>query len=216
MAKQFKINIHKEWERFKVPFIDEGSRGNLRVERFEVTEADAKFDRMRAAIGSFGSGGRFCLEGRYTRLWEGKGMGVVWMSDTRDEIMDHRWLLSCHGSVLVHGLGLGVALNMLIQNPRVEKIDVVEISQDVVDLVWPHFENREGNEKLEIRVADALDYKVPRGTRYDFAWHDIWPDICGDNFESMKALHRRFAHRVEVEQQSWQRAEVKRSHRQWA
>lgn len=217
-----RVNMWKEWERFKVPFVHEGERGGLKVERFSVSEEDSEFDRMRSMI-SFGSRGRFCLPGTYTRL---RQRGTIWMSDTRDEILDHRFLMRCHGSVLVHGLGLGVALNILIQNPNVEKIEVVEINEDVVELVWPWFKKRDGSEKVEeIRIADALDYDIPRGTRYDFAWHDIWPTICGDNWESMKRLHRRFARRVTVEQDSWQRDRVKeadresrefmRSQRQW-
>lgn len=193
-------NLYKEWKRFKVPFVKEGERGNLKVEKFEISEADAKFDRMRAAI-SFDHGGRFATAGKYTRLVEGR---TLWMSDTRDEIRDHSWLTQCYGDVLVHGLGLGVALNILIQNPAVEQIEVVEVNPDVVELVWPYFDGREGSEKVEeIRIGDALTYELTKGVRYDFVWHDIWPDICGDNWEGMKRLHRRFSRRVDVEQNSW-------------
>jgi len=69
--------------------------------------------------------------------------------------------------------------------------------------VWPSFEGREGEGKVGILVDDALTWKPERGARWDFAWHDIWPDICSDNWDSMMRLHRRFAKRVEVEQNSW-------------
>lgn len=205
-----------DWKTYKVPFIGEGRLGRLAVEKFTVSAEHETIGRMRAIFNPHRVA-RFATEGSYTRLVDGPStsntrtsdFGTLWMSDTRDEILDHSWLLSAHGRVLVHGLGLGVALNMLMLNPKVTAIDVIEISSDVVNLVLPSFEGREGFEKVNVRVEDALTYKTERGARWDFAWHDIWPDICGGNWDSMKRMHRRFARRVEVAQNSWSRDMVR-------
>jgi hypothetical protein len=58
-------------------------------------------------------------------------------------------------------------------------------------------------------VADALTMKWPPHTRWNIAWHDIWPSISRDNLPEMKYLHRSYGHRV-LWQGSWSRELIKR------
>jgi len=42
------------------------------------------------------------------------------------------------------------------------------------------------------------------------AWHDIWPNICGDYWPEMKKLHRKYAQKARL-QDSWCREEIKKA-----
>ena len=65
--------------------------------------------------------------------------GQTWMVDDPP----HWWTIQRHakdyeGHVLVAGLGLGLIVHALSQNPKVTGITVVELEPDVISLVGPH------------------------------------------------------------------------------
>lgn len=180
--------------------VPEGTKGNWRVERFEVSKHDADFENMRAMFG----GGRHIRPGIYTRLMRGH---TVVMSDTPAEKRDHYWPVHvANGHCLLNGLGLGMVLNAMLMKPTVTKVTVVELSKDVIDLVGPHYQNLYGN-MLEIVNADAFTYK-PTAKSYGVVWHDIWDGICSDNLESMTKLKRKYGRRAE-HQGCWCEAETR-------
>ena len=175
--------------------VPEGVSGVWRVENFTVSEQDAKRERMYAVF----HGGRGVPAGDYVRLMRG---GRVIMSNTPDEIRDHspiRW--NATGKVLINGLGLGVVIEMIID--QVQHITVVEKSADVIDLCANHYRTKYPD-KIEVIQADALEYQPPKGIRYNAVWHDIWDDICTDNLISMGRLHRKYGRRADW-QGSWSR-----------
>lgn len=98
-----------------------------------------------------------------------------WMSTMPQEIEQHeRQLSRFEGRVLVGGLGLGVAIGILENNPRVTKIDVVEISGGLIKLIEPHLGFAS---KTEIHHRDLYAYlKLAKklGYTYDYAFYDIW------------------------------------------
>lgn len=169
--------------------------GPWRVETFEVSRDDS-------IMSAFDYGGRAPPAGTYSRLMHHH---AVVMSDTPAEWRDHLGLFRQVGpgvNVLVHGLGLGCALNVLLADPSVT-VDVVELSQDVIDLVAPHFQPEVDEGRLTITQGDAFLWKPPRGKKWDVVWHDIWNDLCLDNLEQMTKLHRRFGRRTLGYQGSW-------------
>ena len=178
-----------------------GTLGDCAVDRFTVSQADAELSSLRAAI-AFGQGGRAVPAGTYTRLCVN---GCLLMTDTPAEISDHfDPFHHGRGPCLVNGLGLGVTVNGLLMKPDVTHVTVVEINQDVIRLVGEHWKARY-DDRLDIIQADALTYRPPKGTRYGYVWHDIWPAICADNLDDMKHLHRRYGRRSD-RQGSWCRA----------
>ncbi len=184
------------YEQFRVT-VPEGQSNEWPVSRFTVSDADAKLERLRAAF----VGGRGVPAGTYTRLKRGR---TLVMSDTPDEISDH--LEAIHrakGHVLINGLGLGMVLQAVARKPQVSRVTVVEVSPDVIALVWPHYKAMFGD-KIEVVHADALTYKPTKDARYDVVWHDIWDYICSDNLLEMKTLHRRYGRLTEW-QGSWAR-----------
>lgn len=182
-------------ERYKVD-VPEGESGLWRVERFRVTEDDVAIHNMRCAF-SPGMGRRGIDPGAYTSLVRG---GAVIMSDTPAEISDHMepvWQVrrlvkaGTHPTCLVHGLGLGmIARALLLEGAH--SVTVVEQSEGVIALVGPWL-HQQG--EVSIIHDDALTWTPSRGAKWDIVWHDIWDNICTDNLDAMKTLHRRFGHR---------------------
>jgi len=183
--------------------VPDGNSGNWEVSTFEVSEDSSAFTRMRASA----QGGRgFVPPGNYKKLTYKKS---VVMSNTPDEISDHTYFIfrarRCK-TVLINGLGLGMCITAILESDIVEKITVIELSKDVIELVGPTFKD---NPRVEIIQADALEYKPPKGIKYGAVWHDIWTYITGANLESMKKLHRKYVRRTQW-QGSWARRECER------
>jgi spermidine synthase len=189
--------------------IPEGTSGRWSVQRVAVSQEDANLDRLQALVGG---SARHVRPGTYTQLLRGR---TVVMSDTPDELRDHSPLLGRSGRLLVNGLGLGCGLRMALADRLgrpVEHIDVVEIDADVIALVGPSFAD---DPRVTIHHADAFAIQWPKGTRWDFAWHDVWDSISTENLTgpgSYEALHRKYGRRV-GSQESWAFHLVKRYQR---
>lgn len=175
--------------------VPEGTCGVWRVEKTTITEEEARFANLR---NSFRPGARTCRPGTITKLMRG---GTLVMSDTWDEKRDHSYFVhAAKGSVLIHGLGLGMVLGAVLAKPDVTEVTVVEIAPEVIELVSHVYQDP----RVTIINADCRMWKPPVGKRYDAVWHDIWDDICADNLDEMKSLHRRFGRRS-AWQGSWAR-----------
>lgn len=184
--------------------VEPGSKGNWKIEEFVVSEDDARFFNLRDAIKGQGRG---IEPGTYVRLLRtNSSWATTVMSNTPAEIADHEeFIWNAKGHVLVAGLGLGVVLQMLLEKTDVKKITVVEISEDLIDLVGPYF----NDERIEIIQADIFEYQPPRGIRYGAVWFDIWDHICSDNLKEIYKLERKYRRRSDWVG-SWCKEECKR------
>lgn len=174
--------------------IPQASKGSFRVERFVVDAPDfhSMFRGRGVPVGE-----------EFTRLMRG---GVLVMSDTPAEMRDHYYAVRmARGSCLINGLGIGMVLKNILKKPDVTDITVVELHQDVIDLVAPHYADK----RVTFVCADAFTYTPPKGKRYQMVWHDIWDYICSDNLREMHKLHRKYGRRTEW-QGSWCRDECER------
>lgn len=190
------------YEKYKVD-IPDGQCGEWKVEKFTVSEEDAKFQNMRAMF-SFSNRGRPIDPGIYTRLMRN---GTVVMSDIPAEISDHLWFMQdAIGNVLLNGLGLGVVLGGVLLKEEVKRVIVNEISEDVIQLISPYFKDK----RITINYTDAFTWK-PNGLKLNFVWHDIWDNICEDNLSEMKQLHRKYGHYLQEPhfQGSWGRDQMR-------
>lgn len=179
--------------------IPEMSLGKWQVEKFTVTEEQAKIEACRAIFS-----GRGCMfPGTYTRLVRNNEHGrALVMSDTPDEVDDHFVpIRKAVGHCLINGLGLGVVVNGMLCKSEVDKVTVVEYDSALIDLVGAYWKDIYGD-RLEIVHADALEYKPPRNSRFSVVWHDIWDTICADNLPEMHKLHRKYGKRADW-QGSW-------------
>ncbi len=178
-----------------------------------MTEADyARHERMLAAYGfglfpipSYreGAAGQWRLVRHLPSLAEGYVSGAgferdrhvlyhrrtAWMSTGLFEQESHAFHVHlARGVVVVAGLGLAMFVHAAAAKPEVERVVVIEIAADVIDLMrqacgwdrWP------GREKIIILQADARDPDVARhvlaasgGRSPDYLFADIWP-VCAD------------------------------------
>ncbi len=135
--------------------------------------------------------------------------GEVVMEDSLGELRQHLpiWLRA-HGRVLVTGLGLGCVVRGLLANPRVERIDVIEIDRDICDVIGPEFagSGENSDDRVNLIEGDALTYPINVRDRWDCAWHDIWVDESAGapNLQVFHAeLITRFMPAVRGQQGAW-------------
>lgn len=91
----------------------------------------------------------------------------------------------------------------LLDEPEITDITVIELSQDVINLVYPTYKD---DKRLTVICADAHTWKPPYGRKWDFIWHDIWDYITSDNLSEMKKLHLKYRGKASF-QESWCRKE---------
>lgn len=181
--------------------LPEGSHGTCEIRRFHIGA-----DHLGNMLESIKTG-RGTRNGTYTGLYRSSHL---WMSDTDAEAADHydaaRQIDRRGGRILIGGLGLGMILRAALLTPTVTHVDVVEIDEDVVALVGPHYQAMaaEHGKTLTIHHADLYAIKWPAGTRWDVAWFDIWPDLCTDNLDEMTKLRRSYGRRTDW-QECWGR-----------
>jgi len=102
--------------------------------------------------------------------------GGTWMTDSPMEQYQHMLALgSLYGHVLIGGLGLGLAVNLLAQQTRIKSITVVEISHEVLELVHRHI--KDPFNIVRFKRNDLLNelpnLKANRQT-FDSAFYDTW------------------------------------------
>lgn len=163
--------------RSKIP---PGKSGKWEVSKFNIEPDLGLLRAMRDGRGTY--------LGEYTRLTRNN---TCVMSDTNAELDDLGVFFAALDrtearSVLINGLGLGIALQGALRSSRINRIVVVEIAKEVIDLVGPHF----NHPKVEIVHGDAYTHKIP--CHYDVVWHDIWDNVPNsDNKNEIRRLRRR-------------------------
>lgn len=169
-------------------------KGEWKVEKFTVDRQD--FHSLMRGRG-------LPIGDTFTRLMR---HGTVVMSDTPAEMRDHySALYHASGSCLINGLGIGMILKNILLKPEVIDITVIEISQDLIDIISPHY----SDSRVTFICSDAMAFKPPKGKIYNMVWHDIWDYICADNLPEMSKLHRKYV-KCSDWQGSWCKYECKR------
>jgi hypothetical protein len=185
--------------------VPDGVSGEWEVKTISVSKEDVSHQ----IISSFSCSGRYVPEGVYKQLKRGD---ITVMSNTPDEIRDQwNFIYNAVGDVLINGLGLGVTLKLVLAKPEVTSITVIEKSPDVIKLVAPTYLV---DKRVTIINADAMEYKPPKGKKFNAVWHDIWDFICGDNIQDMIKLHRKYGNRTKW-QGSWARYQCERENKRF-
>ena len=175
--------------------LPEMQKGDWKIEHFTPDRID-----FHSAIRGRG----VPMGGKYTKAVR---RGTLVMSDTPAEQMDHyEAVRRATGSCLLNGLGIGMVLKNILLKDDVTDVTVIEISQDLIDIVAPHY----GDPRVTFVCSDAFEFKPPKGKRYNMVWHDIWDYICSDNLPEMAKLHRKYGSHADW-QGSWCKRECQRN-----
>ena len=123
------------------------------------------------------------------RNWVLTEKGKVWMSVTPMELESQAiHVAAATGQVLVYGLGMGVAAYNMALKEDVERVTVIERSNEVIDMILHNSDVGE-MDKITIAPGDAFDYESVK--EYDFAYADIWRRLgSGRSVGNMKELSR--------------------------
>ncbi|MBQ2756903.1 MAG: hypothetical protein IJF31_00300 [Clostridia bacterium] len=111
--------------------------------------------------------------------------GCEWMTLQPNEMVTTTPAVkAAHGRVVTFGLGLGYFAYHAAEKPEVERVTVVDISEDVIDLfkthILPQFPHKE---KINLVKEDAFTFADTRlEGECDFVFADIWHD-AGDGKE---------------------------------
>ena len=193
--------------------VPEGVSGEVRIERFEITERAVRL----ASINPRHTYRSQTPAGTYTRLVKGR---TLWMSDTRAERHDHIAFLRAakyagNGAhILVSGLGIGMVLTPLLTFQNVERVDVIEIDEDVIKLAGPHYAALADEHGIAFQIHHADVFDGPKAInaatkRWDVAYHDVWATYSADTYNEHKNVRRKFG-RVAGQQLCWLDDEVRR------
>lgn len=152
-------------------------KGSARIEHFQITE-QSLYER------SFGD-----AIGTYVRLCVGE---EIMMTDTLMEWNTNKgFISSSHGDVFIGGLGIGMVIMAIQDNPNIRSITVVEKSDDVISIVKPQLPL---NQKVCIIQGDVFTY-IP-DNKYDMIYLDIWHEVSSEIFIKqmipLKARYNRY------------------------
>lgn len=180
--------------------LQEGECGDAKIQHVSVSPTQARMSSIRSMFS--GDSGDAVTSGTYAHL---RVKGRLVMSDTRMErntnyeFLRHASLAG--GDILVGGLGLGMILVPLAQMRNVLSITVIEKSSGVIELVESSLRshlNQMNSSEVALRICqgDILEWKPPKGRKWDVIYFDIWPDICMDNLVGITKLKRKFGRRL--------------------
>lgn len=127
-------------------------------------------------------GGEPLIFDHQTKWHELRYEGGVWMTDFPVEQAQLDELLSevNEGSVLIGGLGLGYAVNVLARRSRIDRICVVESAPEVVQLVGPYI--KDADRKVELIQQDVFDFLRGCTETFDWGFYDIWQSDSEETF----------------------------------
>lgn len=181
---------------WSVPLPERLASGAWRIERFTLPDPlpmDVQLQNFARAAG--GDPEFVVMPGTYHRLvgpCGDDGEDAVMMSNTQMEYRTNiDFVNAAKGDVFIAGLGIGMLFGPLFANPHVTSITVVEIEQDVINMVAPHYlkmAELPRAPRLSIHHNDAMNY-VPDHA-FDAIMLDIWPTASPDNHVQMDDMKR--------------------------
>ena len=119
-----------------------------------------------------------------------KRNGNTWMSITPMELESHiTHVLEATGDVLVGGLGMGYYITQIVAKADVRSVTVIEKDIEVIQAYKKLIESNPtafDNSKLHIMHGDMFDLipKLDKKFEYNYAYLDIWLDMCFDAISS--------------------------------
>ena len=170
--------------------LKDGKVGDYALSKFTITDKDL-LAKVRSGISN----------GTYIKLTH---KGEVVMSDTNMEKQtNYRFCCNAHGDVLIGGLGIGMIVLAIQDNPKVNSITILEKSNEVIQLVG---EQLPLNSKVRIINADVFAWKPPKGKKFNCIYMDIWNWINSDVYrKEMIPLTRKYCHYLVAENEDQNR-----------
>ena len=124
---------------------------------------------------------------KYQKLLKGD---FLIMDNTPDIVEGYKdFLHRAKGNVLINGFGIGACCQYLLNKPSITKLTIIEVSQQIVDMVAPHFMH---DPRCTIIRDDAFKYQPRVSEIFDYIWHDIWFYYKASNLKQMEVLFDKY------------------------
>src|SRR5262245_17222061 len=187
--------------------VPEGRSGKVTVQ-FELKPRRVPIPTSNLRTSIYGGDPRDSVKYPRATTWRSlreEGVGT-WMTDLPIEQYQLRHQMAPARqarSVLVGGLGLGIAARVALRARGIERVTVVERSKDVIALVEPTLERLPELEgplapRLEVVRADLFDYLKNTTDRFGWAFLDVWQSDSEDTFHRVVVPLRKVATSREV------------------
>lgn len=177
--------------------------GIVEISQFEINTACSEMTKLRALFNPDTRWYEYVSPGKYTRLTIND---TLFMTDTGHERFSSLPLLdNARGNVLVSGLGLGMVLIPLLDNPDVETVTIVENNVDVVKAVLTPLANfiskrygvKTRSRNVSVSLGDVWTWNpyketVKEGMKFDTIFHDIWATFGPELLPEFRKLKRRY------------------------
>jgi len=173
--------------------LSEGKTKNFELKKQKITREDVKHAELRAIFSPRSIppkiGTLMVLSRKSGKSWS---HGCI-MSDAEYEKLTNTQIVNvARGNVLIAGLGIGMILIPLLKDKEVKKITVIEMEQELINLIFPKIKKYDKSNKLEVIQGDITKIDLPKEQKFDVIYFDIWDGVCGDNYEQMKNLKKKF------------------------
>ena len=139
----------------------------------------------------------------------------VWFTDEPRQMyaLAEIGLFRAHGNVIVGGLGLGLILSFLRQNPRVISLTTIERAEELRELVWPYVQVGEliiGDfydvlpclaREEEGRRVDTIITDFIFGYQTEATWEELQKqrEFCKKHYPSAQFLEHGYQRRLDEE-----------------
>ena len=171
--------------------LSEGQTKDFELKKQKITKEDVKTANLRAIFNPQDIPPKIGTLMVLSR--KSSSYNDVVMSDAEFEKITNREIVNvARGNVLIAGLGIGMILIPLLKDKEVKKITVVEKEKDLIDLIFPKIKKHDKSNKLEIIHSDIFDLDLSKEQKFDVIYFDIWDNVCGDFYEQMKNLKKKF------------------------
>jgi hypothetical protein len=198
------MNVQHILTSMRADCVPAGKAGRWTVSKRVLTPAKSKLMDHMAKVGKCHA----VPPGNYTHLHcltmatMMNPPGETVMNDFPCELRKHlEFIRVARGRVLVGGLGLGCVVRGLLAYGKVDAVDIVERSEDVIKLCGDSVQDS----RVAIHHRDALHGFV-RGGPWDYAWWDLWSDPEKDE-PHLQVIHMKlianFMDRVKHRQGAW-------------
>jgi hypothetical protein len=163
---------------------------NSKLDLIEVTEHDITMSKIRAMQNPREYRDYIGLKpGKFLRLLVN---GRTMMSNTPMEVnTNSEFIQHANGHVFVAGLGIGLILKALQVKSEVTSVMVMEKETSVMEMVWDKLGL---DDRFKVFNGDVFTTGPNMFTpkMFDTVYFDIWPDVCGDYWEQVKQLKRKY------------------------
>lgn len=119
-----------------------------------------------------------------------KKLEEIVMSDSWMECKTNiNFVNNAKGNVLIAGLGIGLIVLAIQDNPDVKNITIIEKDESLKNIVLKQL-SKHLNDKINIIISDINEFEPKE--KYDTIYFDIWNNISGENLDEMNNLSDKF------------------------